>query len=196
MSHNLKVQSIFSGSIKNYMKYLSNLKTFLFVAMTLFLSAVAFGQNKPQPSPADSTAGTVAGSLIKITYYSPSVRGRKIWDALVPYNKVWRTGANGATQFETSKDIKINSKTLPAGKYSLFTIPGEKEWKIIFNSQTGIPGIKEDGSTTDDPSKDVLIVSATPVKSDGMNERFKIKVNSNGLILLWENLAVPVNIHK
>src|ERR1700761_7336656 len=100
------------------MRYLSNLKTYLFVAMALFLSTVAFGQSKPPASPADSTTATVAGSSIKIIYSSPSVRGRKIWGALVPYDKVWRTGANAATQFETSKDIKINNKTLHAGKYS------------------------------------------------------------------------------
>ena len=168
----------------------------LFLVFCCLATMIAFGQTKkPQPSPADSTAGTVAGSYIKINYSSPSVKGRKIWGGLVPYDKVWRTGANAATQFQTSKDITVNGKKLSAGKYSLFTIPGEKEWKIIFNSQTGIPGINENGSTTDEPSKDVLTVNATPVKSAAMNERFKIGVNNKGFVLLWENLAVPVKIN-
>jgi hypothetical protein len=176
------------------MRKLLQLKTLSLLVMAFLVSTVAFGQKKPQASPADSTSGTVAGSTIKISYHSPSVKGRKIWGGLVPYDKVWRTGANEATIFTTSKDIKIGGKTLPAGKYSLYTIPGEKEWKIIFNSQTGQWGIKMDGSTTDDASKDVLVATATPMKSKSMNERFKIEVNSKGFVLLWENLAVPVMI--
>jgi hypothetical protein len=164
--------------------------------MAFLVSAVAFGQKKPQASPADSTSGTVAGSVIKISYHSPSVRGRKIWGGLVPYDKVWRTGANEATIFQTSKAIKIGGKTLPAGKYSLYTVPGEKEWKIIFNSQTGQWGIKMDGSTTDDPSKDVLTTMVTPKKSASMNERMVFKINSKGFELLWENLEVEVPISK
>lgn len=171
-------------------------KLFLFKALSLFavaflVSAVAFGQ---KPSPAATATGTVAGSTIKISYSSPAVKDRKIWGGLVPYGKIWRTGANEATIFETSKDIKIGGKTLPAGKYSLYTTPGEKEWKIIFNSQTGQWGIKMDGSSTDDPAKDVLVTAATPMKSKAFNERFKIDVDAKGFVLLWENLAVPVAV--
>lgn len=165
----------------------------LFVLMAAFLvSTVAFGQSKPSPS--ETATGTVAGSDIKISYSSPAVKGRKIWGGLVPYDKVWRTGANEATIFETSKDVKIGNKTLPAGKYSLYTTPGEKEWKVIFNSQTGQWGINRDGSTSDDASKDVLVTTVKSMKSKAMNERFKIEVNSKGFVLLWENLAVPVMI--
>jgi hypothetical protein len=174
------------------MKKLFKAKT-LFVLMAAFLvSTVAFGQSKPSPS--ETATGTVAGSDIKISYSSPAVKGRKIWGGLVPYDKVWRTGANEATIFETSKDVKIGNKTLPAGKYSLYTTPGEKEWKVIFNSQTGQWGINRDGSTSDDASKDVLVTTVKPMKSKAMNERFKIEVNSKGFVLLWENVAVPVMI--
>jgi hypothetical protein len=175
------------------MRKLLQLKAVSLFVMAFLVSTVAFGQ-KQQASPADSASGTAGGSMIKISYHSPSVKGRKIWGGLVPYDKVWRTGANEATIFTTSKDIKIGGKTLPAGKYSLYTVPGEKEWKIIFNSQTGQWGIKMDGSTTDDASKDVLVATATPMKSTSMNERFKIEVNSKGFVLLWENLAVPVMV--
>src|ERR1700733_9857967 len=178
------------------MKRLFKLKALALVVMTFLVSTVTLGQGKQQASPADSTSGAVAGSMVKISYHSPSVKGRKIWGGLVPYDKVWRTGANEATIFTTSKAIKIGGKTLPAGKYSLYTIPGEKEWKIIFNSQTGQWGIKMDGSTTDDSAKDVLVATATPMKSKQTNERFKIEVNSKGFVLLWENLAVPVAISK
>jgi hypothetical protein len=176
------------------MRKLLQLKTLSIFVMALLVSTVAFGQKKPAASPADSVSGTVAGSTIKISYSSPAVKGRKIWGGLVPYDKVWRTGANEATIFQTSKDIKIDGKTLPAGKYSLYTIPGEKEWKVIFNSQTGQWGIKMDGSTTDDSSKDVLVATAKPMKSQSLNERMNFKITKNGFVLLWENVAVPVTI--
>ena len=162
--------------------------------IALLVSTAAFAQKKSQPSPADTASGTVAGSMIKIYYHSPGVKGRKIWGGLVPYNQVWRAGANEATIFTTSKDIKIGGKTLPAGKYSFYAIPGEKEWKVIFNSQTGQWGIKMDGSTTDDASKDVLVATVTPMKSQGMNERMVYKLTPGSIILLWDNLAVPIPV--
>src|ERR1700744_1052546 len=172
------------------MKQLFKLKAVALFVMAFLVSTIAFGQGKQQASPADSASGTAAGSMIKISYHSPSVKGRKIWGGLVPYDKVWRTGANEATIFTTSKDIKIGGKTLPAGKYSLYTKPGEKEWQIIFNSKTGQWGINMDGSTTDDASKDVLVTTVKPMKSKSMNERLKYELTSSGFVLLWENLAV------
>jgi len=185
---------LYRNQLKLTMRKLLTLKSLSLLAVAFLFSTVAFAQKKPQASPADSTSGTVAGSTIKIVYHSPSVKGRKIWGGLVPYDQIWRTGANEATIFTTSKDIKIGGKTLPAGKYSLYTKPGEKEWSVIFNSQTGQWGIKMDGSTTDDASKDVLVTTATPMKSQSMNERFVIKITPSGFVLLWENLAVPVTI--
>ncbi|HVW13589.1 MAG TPA: DUF2911 domain-containing protein [Mucilaginibacter sp.] len=176
------------------MRKVFQLKAVPLLAFALMVTTVAFGQKKPQASPADSARGTISGSMIKISYHSPAVKGRKIWGGLVPYDKVWRTGANEATIFSTSKDIMVEGKKLPAGKYSLYTVPGEKEWKIIFNSQTGQWGIKMDGSTTDDPSKDVLTVMVKPMKSKSMNERMKFEINKSGFVLLWENLAVPVKV--
>jgi len=166
------------------------------IALILFasvLSTALFAQKsaKPIASPRDSVSGKIGTSNVVINWGSPAVKGRKIWGGLVPYDKIWRTGANPATTFETSNDIKIKGKTLPAGKYSLFTIPGEKVWKIIFNSQTGQWGIKNDGSANDDPSKDVLTVTVKPMKSKEFNERLTFKINK-GFVLLWENLAVPV----
>jgi hypothetical protein len=186
--------SLYSNQLKITMRKLFKLKSLSLFAIALLVSAVTFGQKKPMPSPRDSVSGTVAGSTIKISYGSPSVKGRKIWGGLVPYDQIWRTGANPATIFETSKDINIGGKTLPAGKYSLYTKPGEKEWKVIFNSQTGQWGIKMDGSTTDDTSKDVLVATTKSMKSEAFNERMTFKITKNGFVLLWENLAVPVTI--
>lgn len=177
------------------MKKVFRFKAALFFATAFLASSLAIAQKAPKQilSPRDSVSGTAGGSQISINYGSPSVRGRKIWGGLVPYDKIWRTGANEATVFVTSKSIKVAGKTLPAGKYSLFTVPGETEWKIIFNSQTGQWGIKNDYTANDDPKKDVLIVTVKPMKSEAFSERLKFSVDK-GFVLVWENLAVPVKI--
>jgi hypothetical protein len=176
------------------MKKSFQLKALALFVCAILVSSIASAQMGGQASPRDSVSGTVHGSTIKINYGSPSVKGRKIWGGLVPYGKLWRTGANPATTFSTSKDIKVEGKTLRAGKYSLFTLPGETEWKVVFNSQTGQWGIKNDGSANDDPAKDVLTVTVKPMKSKSFNERMKFSISSSGFVLMWENLAVPVSV--
>ncbi len=154
----------------------------------------AQGDKSKRPSPPATAAGKVAGATITVNYSSPAVKGRKIWGDLVPYDKVWRAGANEATIFETTKDIKVEGKSLPAGKYSLYAIPGENQWVFIFNSKTGQWGIKMDGSTTEEPANDVIRVTVKPVKSAAFNERMKYVVDKSGVALEWENLKVPVSI--
>jgi hypothetical protein len=159
--------------------------------LTFFVSA-AWAQEKA--SPAATATGKIGDATITINYSSPAVKGRKIWGELVPYNKVWRAGANQATVFETDRAIMIEGKELPAGKYSLFATPGEKEWQFIFNSETGQWGIKRGGESNRDPAKDVLTVSVKPTASATMNERLLYDVTSKGFTLKWENLEVPVAI--
>ena len=167
-----------------------------FTLAGLFMSSMiwAQGDKSNRPSPPATATGKVAGANITINYSSPAVKGRKIWGDLVPYDKVWRAGANEATIFTTDKDIKVEGKSLPAGKYSLYAIPGQKQWTIIFNSQTGQWGIQRNGETTEDPGKDVLRVNVKPVKSASSRERLGYEVNNKGFALLWENLKVPVSI--
>ncbi|MBO0949144.1 DUF2911 domain-containing protein [Fibrella forsythiae] len=157
------------------------------------LSTFAQGDKASRPSPPATASGTIGGATITITYGSPSVKGRQIWGGLVPYDKAWRAGANEATIFETDKAIKVAGKELPAGKYSLFAVPGEKEWQFIFNSQTGQWGIKRGGDSNRDPANDVLTVNAKPDKSS-MNEKLLYEVTKKGFVLKWENLEVPVAI--
>ena len=169
----------------------------LVLTMTgMFLSSIlwAQGDKANRPSPPATATGKANGATITITYSSPAVKGRAIWGSLVPYDKVWRAGANEATIFQTDKDIKVEGKSLPAGKYSLYAIPGEKEWTIIFNSQTGQWGIKMNGETTEDPAKDVLRVTVKPRKAKSLQERLTYAVNNAGFALNWENLEVPVSV--
>src|SRR5258707_15840760 len=111
----------------------------LFMLGSFMTSTMVYAQKSP-PAKAE---GKVGGASITIAYSSPSVKGRKIWGDLVPYGKAWRAGANEATIFQTDKDIKVDGKELKAGKYSLFIVPGEKEWEFILNSETGQWGIKK-----------------------------------------------------
>jgi hypothetical protein len=179
------------------MKKLFQLKTIAGFAVALLISTAAcaqMGGGKTIASPRDSVSGKIGGAAISINYGAPSVRGRKIFGGLEAYDKVWRAGANEATVFITDKDIKIEGKTLPAGRYTLFATPGEKEWKVIFNSNAkpGMWGINRQGAN-DDPAKDVLVVTVKP-KTVAMTERLKYEMNSKGFALVWETTSVPVSI--
>lgn len=175
------------------MKRITFLKSLALSLALSTLSLSAMAQQAPA-SPAATATGTIKGANISIKYSSPAVKGRQIWGALVPYDKVWRAGANSATVFETDKDITVEGQKLPAGKYSVYMTPGEKEWTVFFNSQTGQWGITRQGETTKDASKDVLTVKVKSKKSDQMNERLVYTINDKGFTLSWENLDVPVMI--
>ncbi|HSF88866.1 MAG TPA: DUF2911 domain-containing protein [Saprospiraceae bacterium] len=140
-----------------------------------------------RPSPPVEIKDKIQGASVAINYSAPSVKGRTIWGDLVPYGKVWRTGANEATTFETDKDIMIQGQKLPAGKYALFTIPGETEWTWIFNSVWD-----QWGAYKYDESKDVLRVKAVPQKSPVFNEQFRIDIADEKVTLSWENLQVSL----
>jgi len=178
-------------------------KALTFFAFVLLLSSAVLAQTpasktKPIASPRDSVSGMIGGATISINYGAPSLRGRKILGVIEPYGKVWRAGANAATIFTTDKDIIVEGQKLPAGKYSLFAIPGEREWQVIFNSQTGQWGIKKnpDGPGTvagDDPSKDVLVITVKPVKA-GPTERLAYTLDDKGFSLVWEDVKIPVSI--
>lgn len=156
--------------------------------------AHAQGDKSKIASPPETATGKIGNATITIDYSSPGVKGRKIWGGLVPYDKTWRAGANKATIFETDKDIMVEGKKLPAGKYSLFITPGEKEWTYIFNSQTGQWGIKNNGEANFDPANNVITVMVKPQKSKSFNERMTYVINRKGFALEWENLEVPVKV--
>jgi hypothetical protein len=162
------------------------------LAFALILSsAVMRAQDKP--SPAATATGTINGANISINYSSPAVKGRTIFGGLVPYEKVWRAGANEATVFKTDKKVMIGKSPLEAGAYSIYVIPSEKSWKVIFNSQTGQWGTSRTGSTRVE-DKDVLSIDVKPAKTAELAERLKYDVTPKGFTLAWENLSVLVPV--
>ncbi|GEQ86834.1 hypothetical protein ULMS_23420 [Patiriisocius marinistellae] len=136
---------------------------------------------------------------LSTTYSSPSKKGRIIFGKLVPYNQVWRTGANEATTFSTNKNLLIDGELLPAGVYTLWTIPGEKTWKVIFNKKQYEWGVTIVGQKPSrKPEHDALITEVTTVQNFAPAENFTIKFVETQLgvtmIFSWDKVAVPVSI--
>lgn len=154
-------------------------------------------------SPEANTEFSQNGVRIYVFYNRPYKKERLIFgdekdEALVPYNKVWRTGANEATVFETNKDLLIKGQKLNTGSYSLWTIPGEQNWKIIFNSESGQWGVDFNGESNRNPANDVVTVEVPALTQDKEFEQFTISVEGVGedieLILLWDKTVVVVPI--
>lgn len=147
-------------------------------------------------SPEKETVFQHSDLTLKIFYNRPFKKGRKIFGDLVPYNEIWRTGANEATTFETNKPLTIDGKRLPAGKYTLWTIPREEMWTIIFNSQYGQWGINSQGEANRDPARDVLSADVRAVQQDQEFEQFTIEFEKVGedieMVLLWDKTVVAV----
>jgi hypothetical protein len=158
----------------------------------LFIAAAAMAQEKKKPlSPPAKAEATLNGKKVAIDYSAPSKRDRVIMGELVPYGKVWRTGANAATTLTTAGDLMIGSIHVPKGTYTLFTIPGEKEWTLIVNKQTGQWGTDYDAAQDLGRTK----MTVTPLKDPV--ETFNIGVDKKALTMTWENTraSVPVTAH-
>ena len=171
------------------------MKKLLLTSFMAFICWASFAQEPSKmPSPPASVVGKINETNLTIKYHQPAVKGRNVWEAsssLAPYGKVWRTGANNATTFEVDNDVKIEGKNLAKGKYALFTIPGEKEWVIIFNikpAQWGAYSHKE--------ADDVLRVTVPAGKSASFNERFTMALENNHIVTLsWENVKVGFKVN-
>jgi hypothetical protein len=164
------------------------------LALSLFLATAAVAQEpaKKPKSPPQQVQYTANGKKVTIDYSAPSKRGRAIFgtDTLVPYGQVWRTGANAATTLTTEADLMIGSLHVPAGKYTLYTIPGEKEWTLIVNKQTGQWG------TEYDEKQDLgrVKLKVAPVKQPV--ETFAIGIDKT-LSFTWDTTKawIPVVVH-
>jgi hypothetical protein len=148
----------------------------------------------PQASPPSKTTQLIGLTQISLEYSRPSVRDRKIFGMLVPYGVVWRTGANSATTFEFSTDVSIEGRSLPAGKYALYSIPGSSSWTLIFHRNTSLWG-----AIGYDPKDDVFRIQVPRRKLKSSVETFEIGFNSitdtgTTVRLQWEKSEVSFRI--
>ncbi len=147
----------------------------------------------PRPSPKASVMQTIGTAEVTITYSRPAVKGRVIWGDLVPWDKVWRAGANEATTFSVGQDVTVDGQKLPAGSYSLHAIPGKAEWTVIFNKDA-----KQWGSYSYDAAKDALRISVKPEAGE-MKEWLTFSItpvapDSGKVTLAWEKLRVSFTV--
>ena len=156
-------------------------------------TAVQAKDTSKKSLPAQAHA-TVNGAEISIKYHAPAVRGRTIWGGLVSYDAVWVTGAHSATTLEVNKDFIIAGKTIPAGKYALFTIPSKEQWTIILNRNWD-QHLADEYSETED----VVRVTAIPEATEAITERLTYSIGSTNkttawIMISWEKLRVPFQI--
>ena len=170
------------------------MKPVILIIIACFVTTIVSAQQdkagRPSP-PANVKAALAGGKVVSIDYSQPSVKGRTIGKDLEPINgKVWRTGANEATVFETNKEVRIDGKKLSAGKYGLFTIAGDKEWTIIFNktwNQWGAFNYKE--------TDDALRIKVKPAKAKNFSEKMTFTITDKGKVsLLWGDRQVEFQV--
>lgn len=167
----------------------------LLLAIVASLAPVACSQNKPASPPGDASVSFADGKTVTIKYSRPMAKGRKIFGGLVPYDQVWRTGANAATSLSTDTDLDIGGTTVPKGNYTLYSLPGQNSWKLIINKQTGQWG------TSYDQSQDLGRVDMKVTKLSSPVEEFTISLDKAGadaatLNMQWENTAASVDIKE
>ncbi len=170
----------------------------LALVVVAVLTAIIFYKNTKSYSPEADTAFEASDLKINIFYNRPSKKGRVIFGGLVPYGKTWRTGANEATVFETNKDLMIGGRKLAKGKYSLWTVPNEQSWEVVFNSTIPNWGIDvmNNGEAARNPNTDIVIVEVPVMTTQKEFEQFTISVEKTDdlleLVLAWDKTLVAV----
>ena len=161
--------------------------TKLKLTLVLFLVAtVTFAQKSPKKE----VTGKIGESTVTVNYSAPSVKGRVIWGELVPFNKVWRAGANENTTITFNKDILVKGKKVPAGKYGLFIIPIDgEEWTVIFSKKNDAWG-----SNGYDEANDLIRFNVKPTTVDQNEELMTFAVNKKGVEFSWEKAQFLIPI--
>lgn len=158
--------------------------------LTVFAFSIGFSfSQKKRVSPKETTTGEINGVEVSINYCAPSVKGRKIWGELVPYDKIWRAGANEATTMEFGKDISIQNNKLPAGKYSFFVIPNKEKCTLIFNND-----FKQWGSYNYSMDKDQLRIDVRPILNSKSIEKLVYEISDKTIYLKWSNWIISFDI--
>lgn len=167
------------------------------VILTLAVSGVMLAQQdkSKRPSPPEKAECKLGSNTITIEYSSPRAKGRKIFGGLVPYGKVWRAGANEATTFVTDTDLNVGGTTVPAGKYTIFTIPNENKWTLIISKKTGEWGTQYPGESNDLARVDMK-VSKLPSPVENFTIAFDQSGDTCTLHMDWETTRASVEIKK
>ena len=179
-------------------KFLKGVIFFLLIAAVgLFLYAYTNGDIFKKPlSPKDTVEFALNDLKLEVFYNRPSKRDREIFGGLVPFDKVWRTGANEATTFETNQPLKIGNDYLTAGKYTLWTIPNAKNWLVIFNSKQYAWGVDEEMKPMRDPNFDAVSVQVRVEKLTSFVEQFTIAFDNStdnlSLTMAWDDVKIVV----
>jgi len=169
----------------------------LFVLLFSFLACFACAQQdkSKRPSPPANASCSANGASITIDYSSPRMKGRKIFGGLVPYGQIWRTGANEATTFVTTADMTVGGQNVPAGSYTIFTVPEADKWTLVISKKTGEWGTDYPGE-----SNDLARAPMTVSKTSGPVENFTIGFDQSGnkcvLHMDWENTRASVDAMK
>lgn len=171
-----------------------NFRTYIFSILIVFIS-ISSGHSqetfKSRISPLALTSMRYKDAYVKIVYSQPQKRKRQVFGNLVPYGQVWRTGANEATEITLTRDMLVNNILLKAGTYSLFTIPGEKRWTIIFNADLGLWG-----SYNYTEKLDVLRIEVPVQANDTFYEAFTILFDQRNemadLLIMWDTVKIVV----
>jgi hypothetical protein len=169
----------------------STTKTLIILTVTLLVAlplAAQRGDDADRVSKNGRTEGEIDGIGVVLEYGRPNVKEREIWDGLVPFGKVWRTGANEATTITLSADATIGGESLPAGTYSLFTIPGESEWTVIFNKVASQWGAFDYAA-----AEDALRITATPGECEHV-EAMDFVIEDASVTMRWEKVAVSFDV--
>ena len=175
-------------------KYVALFTTALLLAGTACAQTGRQDKNARPSPPASAACKFTDGQSITVDYSSPRAKGRKIMGGLVPFGAEWRTGANEATSFVTTANLSIGSLAVPAGKYTMYTVPGEKTWKLIINKQTGQWG------TEYNEKQDLGRAEMEVSKASAPVENFTISFHEMGkgchMYLDWENTRATVEINE
>ena len=162
-------------------------------ALVMTLAGLAAAQERGDDSARASKNGVAQGKIgaadVKVTYGRPKVKGREIWGKLVPYDAVWRAGADEASTITFSKDVKVEGKPVPAGTYGLFYLPKKDGWTVILNK---VP--KQWGAFRYADKDDLLRVDVKPMMDQPMTEELTYEVAADKVILKWEKVAVPFTV--
>jgi len=194
--HEGNILSLEKTDLMRFLKWFA-----LIILILLGLGVIGFQlmkHNTKKHSPETTLNYQENGMDIEIVYSRPFKKGRPIFGGLVPYGKVWRTGANEATTFKTETDLLVAGKKLPKGEYTLWTIPGATEWEVIFNEGNYGWGVNMQELAARDPELDVVNVTAPVQRNFKVLEQFTIDIIQDNPVLTlgWDFTRVDIPLSK